>query len=195
MAVTTTTRLGLNNWGAGTDPFTRAQANADHAALDNLAAIDMQGVFSSRPAAGVRGRYYFATDQARLYRDTGSAWIDVSAHRTPHTFAVGGPIQVPAGDTDYIPGFFVAAPTGMQTVNVAMARHRINSGTSVTVKLQKNGIDVTGFTGISVTTTSTTTDPTDVAVADGDYLQLIVTAVSGSPKNLSFSLFLDYLGG
>jgi microcystin-dependent protein len=37
-------------------------------------AFDNQGVLSSRPAPGVRGRYYFATDLGVLYRDDGTAW-------------------------------------------------------------------------------------------------------------------------
>ena len=76
MAVTTSPRLLLTRWSAGTDPFTRAQLDQDFADLDNLAAIDIQGTLAARPAPGVRGRYYFATDDGpgRLYRDTGTAW-------------------------------------------------------------------------------------------------------------------------
>lgn len=44
--------------------------------LDDVAKDD-QGALSARPAAGKRGRYYYATDQLRLYRDTGSAWVEI----------------------------------------------------------------------------------------------------------------------
>ncbi|EDK72275.1 hypothetical protein TM7_0330 [candidate division TM7 genomosp. GTL1] len=81
--------------------------------------------------------------------------------------------------------------TAGQAVKLVSVRHRINSGTSATVKLQNNGADITGFTGISVTTTATTTDPADATLADGDMLQLVVTATSGSPQNMSFSLFFE----
>lgn len=37
--------------------------------------ILMVGLAASRPAAGVAGRQYYATDTDVLYRDTGSAWI------------------------------------------------------------------------------------------------------------------------
>lgn len=110
--------------------------------------------------------------------------------RSPHTWAVQGEIKVPSGDTDYIPGFFIAEP-GAQTVKVVAARYKINSGTSATVKIQKNGVDLTGFTAISVGTTAADTNPADQDVADGDYITLVVTAVSGAPKNLSFSLLLE----
>ena len=36
-------------------------------------------VFANRPAAGVSGRLFFATDQALLYLDNGTAWLQVSA--------------------------------------------------------------------------------------------------------------------
>lgn len=111
----------------------------------------------------------------------------------PHTWAVGADVKVPSGDTDYIPGFFVSKPA-TQTVKLTRCRAKINSGTSVTCKIQINGVDATGFTGISVTTTAATTDPADVTLADGDYVTLVVTAVSGSPKNMSFSAMLSYQG-
>lgn len=36
-----------------------------------------QGTFASRPAAGIAGRYYRATDTAVLYVDSGSGWVAV----------------------------------------------------------------------------------------------------------------------
>jgi len=122
-------------------------------------------------------------------RDNFSA---VFSRRYGHTWAIPGPIAVASGDTDFIVPFFVSFDATTQAVKLASARHRINSGTSATVKLQKNGADVTGFTAISVTPTSTTTDPTDVSLADGDRIALVVTAVSGSPINMTFTVFLQY---
>jgi hypothetical protein len=39
-----------------------------------LMAVDLQGSLSARPAAGVRGRYYNATDDS-LFRDDGTLWV------------------------------------------------------------------------------------------------------------------------
>ncbi|MAT70357.1 MAG: hypothetical protein CMJ58_12630 [Planctomycetaceae bacterium] len=80
-----------------------------------------------------------------------------------------------------------------QTAKLVEARHKIGAGTSATVKLQKNGVDITGFTAISVTTTAALTNPADVALAAGDYIQPIVTAVFGTPKNMSFTVALEYV--
>lgn len=78
MAVTPTARLGLNRWSAGTDPWpARPGWDAQQQKLDDLVAIDLQNTFANRPAAAVRGRYFFATDTGRLYRDTGTAWNEV----------------------------------------------------------------------------------------------------------------------
>jgi len=140
------------------------------------------------------GVVWYDTTTSKLRAREGGTDKDVIAEKTfriPHTWAISGEISVPSGDTDFIIPFFVSLPAG-QTAALVKARHRINSGTSATVKLQKNGLDVTGFTGISVTTTDSTTDPTDVAIADDDDIALIVTGVSGTPTNLTFTIFIEY---
>jgi hypothetical protein len=122
-------------------------------------------------------------------------WADLPADptktvRVPHTFTIYGTVAVPVGDTNYVIPFFVPKPAG-QTATLVQARHVIHAGTSATVKVQKNGVDATGFTGISVTTTATTTSGS-VALADNDLLALVVTAVAGSPTNLTFTVYIDY---
>jgi hypothetical protein len=108
-----------------------------------------------------------------------------------HTFTVAGDVAVPSGDLDFINPIFIPVAAG-RTVKLAKCRYKINGGTSVTCKLQINGSDATGFTGISVTTTTAETDPTNISMADGDRLALVVTAVSGSPKNLSFTVVMEH---
>lgn len=125
-----------------------------------------------------------ATAEGRKLLGTAS-----NAVRIPHTWAISGEIKIASGDTDFIVPFFVPVPTG-RYVRAVAARSRINGGTSATVKLQKNGVDQ--VTGLSVSTTSTTHNFTDFDLADGDRLALVVTAVSGVPKNLTFSLYLEY---
>ena len=117
----------------------------------------------------------------------GSDTIQVS-----HTWAIPGEIKVASGDDDYINGMFINAPTGY-TIKIASCRYRINSGTSATVSIKKNtSTDLTGFTGISVTTTAATTDPSDVTLSNNDYIAPVITAVSGTPTNMSFTIFITY---
>jgi peptidoglycan/xylan/chitin deacetylase (PgdA/CDA1 family) len=106
-------------------------------------------------------------------------------------FTIPDEIKVPAGDTDFIPPFFISLAAG-QTAKVTKVIHRLNSGTSATFKLQKNGSDLTGFTGIEAKAETQTKDPTDQEVADGDRLAMVVTAVSGTPKNLSVAVVIEY---
>ncbi|WP_205683760.1 hypothetical protein [Brevibacillus migulae] len=114
---------------------------------------------------------------------------DKKTVRFGHTYAIPGDIKVASGDTDYIIPFFVSLASG-QTAKFAKVRARINSGTSVTCYIKRNGADM--FGPANVTQTATDWDVTDVDLSNNDMLQLVVTAVSGSPKNLSFTIFIDY---
>lgn len=49
-------------------------ASADKTKLDDLV-IDLQGILADRPAFGVQGRHYYATDAKAVYRDTGTEWL------------------------------------------------------------------------------------------------------------------------
>lgn len=110
-------------------------------------------------------------------------------YRIGHTYAISGEIKVPSGDTDFIIPFFYSAVVG-QTANIVKARHSINSGTSATVKLQRNGGDITGYTGITVNTTPSDTTQTQ-ALSDNDEIALVVTAVSATPTNMNFTIFIE----
>lgn len=74
MAVTNTGRLGLTRWSSPSDPFRRAQLDADHQRIEQLAAIYVTGTAAGRPAAGVSGRFYYATDTGALSYDNGTSW-------------------------------------------------------------------------------------------------------------------------
>lgn len=124
--------------------------------------------------------------------DFGSYALATHTHtyRFGHTYAISGEIQVPSGDTDFILPFYVSFATG-QTASIVKARHSINSGTSATVKLTRNGGDIAGYTGITVNTTPSDTTQTQ-ALTDNDELALVVTAVAGAPTNMSFTIFIEY---
>lgn len=103
-------------------------------------------------------------------------------------WTIGGDVAVAAGDTNFVVPMELPAPVAGWQRWISLARHRINAGTSATVKLQAGGVDVTGFTAISVTQTRTTTNPADVQLADDVDLSLVVTAITGGPKNLGFAI-------
>ena len=74
MAETITPRAGVRQWSAGTDTVSRTDFNETFANIEDRMALDDQGVHADRPAPGIRGRYWYSTDQKIHYRDTGSAW-------------------------------------------------------------------------------------------------------------------------
>ena len=107
-----------------------------------------------------------------------------------HTFVIPDEIKIASGDTDFIiPQTIKLAPE--QTAKIVKCVHSINSGTSATVKLQKNGGDITGYTGISVTPTPATTTQ-DAALADGDEIAVVITAINTTPKNISVNIIIEY---
>ncbi len=75
----TTTRLALP-YPSPSDPNNvpsdlQKLANA----LDSITADYASGTAASRPAAGVNGRFYLATDSGALSLDNGTAWITINA--------------------------------------------------------------------------------------------------------------------
>lgn len=92
MAESTTPRLGLSVYDSGNDLHPdRAKFNAQQNLLDKLLATAMQGTMAERPAAGVGGALFWATDSSRLYFDDGIAWRDVN---TTGGGGAGAPISV-----------------------------------------------------------------------------------------------------
>ncbi len=125
------------------------------------------------------------------YREANNHVNTLHRLRLPHSWIISGPIALPTATENLILPFYVPVPT-FQRATLVLGRHRIGSGTSATVNVQRNEADLTGWTGISVTTTSTTTDGPDVPLNDNDRLAIVVTAVSGSPANLTFTAFVEY---
>jgi len=112
---------------------------------------------------------------------------------TSRTFAIAGAIAVPSGSTNYIPPFFepVSANTTKKLVEV---HYIIETGTSVTFSVNQNGTGITGLTALSATTTAAGTAPTTPpSVANGDLFAIVVSAISGSPANLTVSLVFETL--
>jgi hypothetical protein len=80
MTVSTSTRMGVTLWTIGSDPFTRSQMQASHAAIEAQTAGYLQGV-SSRPAAALalKGFYYFEETGDVLSYCDGADWFDLNA--------------------------------------------------------------------------------------------------------------------
>jgi hypothetical protein len=165
------------------------------AQLDAVAAGYIIGTIGARPAAaaGNAGKIYLATDTGGVSISTGSAWQSImQAFELGHTFLVAGEIRVPVGQGDIIPQIFVPVLAG-QTVKLKRARYGIVAGTSATFKVARNGVDVTGLTGlVAGQTVAETALGTPVVMANNDRLHIIVTAISGVPQNLSCTLVLEH---
>ena len=111
-------------------------------------------------------------------------------YRIPHGWAIAGEIKVASGDTDFINGIYLNNVTG-QTMQITGYAGVINSGTSVTLDVEDDGSGITGFTGLSITTTPATATPTAQTIASGSLVAIVVSSVVGTPKNLSFTIFVD----
>ncbi len=131
-----------------------------------------------------------ATRMTGVTGPAGPAGAD-KIYRIGKTYAIGGEIKVPVGQTDFLVPFFVSLAAG-QTAKLVKVRYQLQAGTSATVDVEINGSGATGFTGISVTTTPAETDPADVVLSDNDEIAIVVTGVSGTPENMTFTLFLEH---
>ena len=117
--------------------------------------------------------------------------------RIPHTFMIPGDALVPSGDVSYIPPFFVPVIATVQTVSIVGARFRINSGTSATFSLRRNNgvgaiADLAAAYAGLVAGTADGAVNSSVALADGDKIAPVITAVAGTPRNVSITVYLDY---
>lgn len=212
MTITATPRLGLNKWGAGTDPFTRAQNNADHDAVELLTAIDVQGIFSARPAPGVVGRYYFATDTVQLFREDGTTWREIAltnpyrarlyatvAHAIPNNaFTVlpfdgrnydpnnNSALGAAAGYTCPVPGYY----------SVKYAYFAGNSGSPfvITAAIWVNGTEWSRAPHVNTAgVVPGTGSSDDVHGSAGDLIQIAGFQNSGGPLNTANANPVSYM--
>jgi hypothetical protein len=158
MAETNTTRLVLRQWGTGTDTPSRAEFNASFLSLENLAAIDKQDTFANRPAAGVRGTYFWDTTNTLLWRDTGAAWFNVGSKALDALFKGSTAASVP---------LTVDTFNASQSVNLL----ELKNNAIVVASVDKTGKYTGGaYAGTSAVLTNTV-DATAVFVAKGSASQ------------------------
>lgn len=109
--------------------------------------------------------------------------------REGHTFVVQGSVTVIT-----IPGMFVPVVAGQEAKLVGV-RYKIESGTQVKFRLQKNAANITGFgtegEPLKATTVAATTEPAAVALANNDLLTIVISAVEGTPVGLAVTLYVE----
>lgn len=104
--------------------------------------------------------------------------------RTSHGFLIGGPIE----NTTIVPDFSFAK-TNKQTSNLVLVIARIESGTSVDVRVRRNG----QLLNVSRTITPVkATFAYNTALSDGDVLDLSFENSLGLPTDLGVTLVIEH---
>lgn len=192
--------------GSSSDPL---WSRPDHGELLGTSDDDHAQYLLGRPANTTLGDMLYINASSawdRMARGTTDQFIGYTSDGIPapkavpdpdkvlrigHTYTIGGTVSVASTDVDYINPFFVSLANG-QTASIGKVRGGVQLGTNATVKLQKNSSDMAGFTGIVLTTDPASTTAAAVSLADDDKIAMVVTATSGTPKNLSLTIFVDY---
>lgn len=182
---TTPATIAYGGAGAVGTGTTIARSDHNHPMPDLSSTAGGALTFGGTGAAGV------ATTAARAdHTHTVPAVTTTKTVRIPHTFTVPGDVLVPSGENYVVPPIFIPVPAG-QTASIARVIYRINAGTSATFNVIRNGAGVTGLTGLIATTTPASTTQSQALAAD-DLLSIVITAVSGTPKNMTVTVFVDY---
>lgn len=165
---------------------------------------DTVGVWhtATRPTDMAVGKFGYNADTGFLEVWTGSQWRTAGGEKNrtvvPHTFTLVGPIQTPNGSDYFIPPFFV--PASGQTAKIVGMKSRVWHGATssdfVTWIVRRYLTNGTTDEAITSKTTSvgggTRTDTAGVTVNDGEALALAITGISGAPKNMTVTLYLQY---
>lgn len=148
---------------------------------------DAKGDLLAATANDTFARLAVGTDGQQLVADStqasGLRWATRRPSYDLPTFAITGAVTAAT-----LPGPFIFVPSGV-TKKLLKIRYVTSAG-SVAFKLQKNGVDIAGFTGLSATTTATTTDPADVTLADNDYITCVISSSTGG-TDLSVTLVIE----
>lgn len=191
----TTAKWALR-WPAASDPpagNTQIQALAEDA--ENLMG-PLATTVALKPSAvtSKSARQHLETDTGRWSISDGTNWFGIArVFELGHSWALQGQIFVPAGNVDIIPQIFIPVFPTLQVAKLKRVRYGIVSGTSATFKMQRNGADITGLTGLVAAPTVTETAlGTPLALSNNDRLQPVVTAVAGTPLHLSITAVVEH---
>jgi hypothetical protein len=143
-------------------------------------------------ATVTEGELCVTTDTDRIYLagagNTVTQLKGLAVFNLPYTFAISGDIAVASGDTNYINPFYVSLASG-QSARIIGYKTICNSGSCV-IDVKQNGSVVINDVSVSTTVASNTSQGIDLA--DGDAITIAVVS-SSSAKNLSFSIFVEYV--
>lgn len=101
------------------------------------------------------------------------------------TWAVAGEVKA-----EEYPGFYVRLGTGEEK-KIVGAELRLLEGTSCTVEWRKAKAEIAEYKTLEVKSTEAKAVTNTKALAAGDLITLKVTAVSGTPKGLTATLFVE----
>lgn len=151
------------------------------------------GVIASRetPEAAFgdanKGVLYYATDENKLYRWNGSAWILVKDIGALATISVGGAILDPAGARDVVTW---RAPYACTVTNVR--GYRVG-GTGTTINARRNGVDEHLAGDLSLGSADAWADGGAVqntAYVAGDKLEIRLKSITGAVTQVNVQVDL-----
>jgi hypothetical protein len=202
MTVTVTARLGVYRWTADPDAFTRAQLDASHASLEQVAAKYTEGTDLPSPAATHARSFFFKTNTQILYHFRGSdqsgTWVPVNsfggtiqgltyggssssgssqfAARADHVHALPAAIDT----STFIQRSFVDAKGDLIAATANDTIARLPVGTSGQV-LVANPATATGLQWVVPVTTATTTTLNGFITGNGSVLSATTVIDGGTP--------------
>ena len=112
-------------------------------------------------------------------------WV-APAWQTGHTWAVMGALAAAT-----LPGIFIPK-LAAQTATLKGVRAKLGAGTSVVAQMRRNGTNL--GSAITVTATAATTSFNQALSAD-DVLDVVLSAPTGSPVDLSLTAYFEHLAG
>jgi len=134
-------------------------------------------------------------NSSTLYKDLDVTFTQESGprvHRQGHSYILPGQIDVEVGDANHIPPFYISNAPG-QVTKLSKVTYSLNSGGPAYCSVLRNSSIVQSYSGLYVGVGAGTLDATDVYLQDGDSLAILVNRVENAPKDMSFTLFLDYI--
>ena len=146
MTVSTTSRLGIYRWDSGGDPFTRAQMDESHQALEANVAGFVQGTTRPPAAAQYTGFFHFDTATNLVSYCDGSDWYDnnmgVPADTVSpldgSTSVVGTSVQF--AREDHVHSIGVNAITATKIANGAVTADKLGANSVTATKISAGAV-------------------------------------------------------